>query len=190
MDNGFLAVLLLALAAVLIVAEVFLPSAGLLAAGMAISLAAAFYCAWMAWWPDNATLFFGFIAFALVFLPGVTIGALAWLPRTRFGKRIFLEAPTEAEVVPFAREQEILNSFVGRQAKTITPLNPGGMISIDRERIHAFSEGGVIDRDTPVEILKAVGTRVLVREIQIAEQAETQDQEPSDKKPADPFGIE
>ena len=35
---------------------------------------------------------------------------------------------------------------------------------IDSERLHAFSEGALIHRETPVEIVEVRGTRVLVRE--------------------------
>ncbi|MCA8984743.1 MAG: NfeD family protein [Planctomycetaceae bacterium] len=161
-----MAIALLALAAALIIAEVFIPSGGMLSVGMFISLITSFYFAWQTWGESNFTAFLGFAGFALLFMPTALIGALAILPRTRFGKRIFLEAPTEADIRPFAREEERLNRLVGKQARTITPLNPGGMITIDRERIHAFSEGVVIERDTLVQIIKVAGTRVLVRELQ------------------------
>ena len=166
MDNSFLAIALLALATVLIVAEVFIPSGGLLAISMFASLAGSFYFAWIAWWDDSRTIFYAFSAFAIVCIPSVAILALALLPRTKFGKRLLLEGPSEEEVIPFAKEEEHLNLLVGKTAQTITPLIPGGMISINRERIHAFSEGVSIDSGVDVKIIKATGTRVLVREIQ------------------------
>lgn len=165
MDESFLAIALLALATVLIVAEIFIPSGGILALGMFASLFAAFYFAWIAWWNDSPTLFFGFTTFAIFIIPGVAILALSWLPKTKFGKRILLQGPSEEDVVPFAKEEEQLNLLVGQIAQTLTPLTPGGLISVDRERIHAYSEGGIIESGTSVEILKATGTRVLVREV-------------------------
>ncbi|MBL4883359.1 MAG: hypothetical protein JKY95_02330 [Planctomycetaceae bacterium] len=165
MDNSFLAIALLALATVLIVAEIFIPSGGVLAAGMFASLGASFYFAWLAWWDESRVLFFGFTTFSLICIPGVAILALSWLPKTKFGKRILLEGPKEEDVVPFAKEEELLNMLVGQIAKTITPLVPGGLISINRERIHAFSEGVIIEANVDVEIIKAIGTRVMVREV-------------------------
>ncbi len=164
MDDAFLAIALLALATVLIVAEIFIPSGGILALSMFASLFAAFYYAWAAWWESNPTMFWGFTAFAVVVIPSVTILALVILPKTKFGKRILLAGPSEEEVVPFAKEEERLNGFVGLIAKTITPLNPSGMVSIDRERIHAYSEGLIIESGVDVKIIKVTGTRVLVRE--------------------------
>lgn len=163
MDHSFLAITLLALATVLIVAEIFIPSAGMLAIGMLVTLAASFYFAWSAW-SAQPLIFLGFVGFAILFLPGVAIAALSWLPHTRFGKRILLEAPTEQEVLPFAREEQRLRAMIGKQARTLTPLTPGGLITFNHERIHAFSEGVIIERDMPVEIIKVSGTRVVVRE--------------------------
>ncbi len=165
MDHSFMAIALLALASVLIVAEIFIPSGGILALSMVVSLFAAFYFAWLAWWETNPNYFFGFSAFAIIGIPGVAITALSILPKTRFGKRLLLAGPSEEEVVPFTKEEERLNSYVGRIAKAITPLNPGGMISIDRERIHAYSEGVIIESGAAVKIIKVNGTRVLVREV-------------------------
>jgi len=177
MDSAFWAVALLALATVLIVAEIFIPSAGMLAIGMLCSLIGAFYFAWSAWWPDQTNLFLGFVAFALVLLPGAAIGALLILPRTRFGKRIFLEAPDEQSVLPFAQEGLKLSALIGKQGKAVTPLMPGGLISVGRERLHAFTEGMFIESGAAVEIVKISGTRVVVREIS-AEQQEQVTAEP------------
>ncbi len=165
MDNGLLAIGLLALAAALIIAEVFIPSGGMLAIGMCLSLVASFYFAWVTWWQSNPTMFMGFVAFAVLLLPSALITALVILPKTRFGKRILLDAPSEAQTRPFAAEEERLKSYIGRHARTITPLNPGGMITVDRERIHAFSQGVSIEPDTVVEIVKVSGTRVVVQEV-------------------------
>jgi membrane-bound serine protease (ClpP class) len=42
-------------------------------------------------------------------------------------------------------------------------LNPGGMVTVEGQRLHAFSEGMMIDPDDWVEVLEVRGSRVLVR---------------------------
>jgi len=179
MDQQFLAIALLALSTVLIIAEVFIPSGGLLAIGTFASLGAAFYFAWQAWWGSSPGYFFAFTGFAIVFLPAAVIAAFAILPRTRFGKRILLAGPSEQEVIPFAAEEARLRTYVGRRAKTATPLTPNGFVLIDNERVNASSQGTIIDPGVEVEIIKASGTRVVVREAEEPEEVAPAD-EPDD----------
>ena len=42
-------------------------------------------------------------------------------------------------------------------------LNPSGFVTLDGERLHAVSEGLVIDSGTSVEIIGVQGNRVVVR---------------------------
>ncbi len=165
MDNSFLAIALLALSTVLIVAEVFLPSGGILAIGTFCSLFTAFYFAWLAWWKTSPAYFFGFTGFAIVLLPSTLVAAFTILPHTRFGRRILLAGPTQEEVVPFAAEEARLKTYLNRHAITVTPLTPNGFIMIDNDRINASSEGMIVDRDMTVEIVQVRGTRVIVREV-------------------------
>ncbi|TWT59808.1 NfeD family protein [Rubinisphaera italica] len=165
MDNSFLAIALLALSTVLIIAEVFLPSGGILAIGTFCSLFTAFYFAWLAWWEASPAYFFGFTGFAIVLLPSTLVAAFAVLPYTRFGRRILLDGPAEADVVPFAAEEARLKTYLNRHAVTVTPLTPNGFIMIDNERINASSEGMIVDPHMTVEIVQVKGTRVIVREV-------------------------
>lgn len=54
--------------------------------------------------------------------------------------------------------------LIGRTAKTVTPLRPAGIISIDDLRIDAVGEGVFIDRDKEVIVTHVEGTRIVVRE--------------------------
>ncbi|WP_229713150.1 NfeD family protein [Macrococcus hajekii] len=53
--------------------------------------------------------------------------------------------------------------FVGRVARTLTPLRPSGIITLDGKRIDAVSEGAFIEKDREVTIIFVEGTRVVVR---------------------------
>ncbi|MCA8986716.1 MAG: hypothetical protein KDA78_03700 [Planctomycetaceae bacterium] len=170
MDNAFLAIALLALSTVLIIAEIFIPSGGMLAMGTFGALAASFYFAWLAWWQLHPVYFFSFTGFAIVFLPTVIVSSFAILPYTPMGKRILLAGPSEEEVIPFAAEEEHLRGYLKQFAKTVTPLTPNGFIEIDGERINASSEGVIVDSGSTVQIIKVAGTRVVVREAQPREQ--------------------
>ena len=49
------------------------------------------------------------------------------------------------------------------QAQTL--LNPGGMVLVEGERLHAFTEGILVEPQSPVEVLEIRGTRLLVRPV-------------------------
>ncbi|QHE53008.1 nodulation protein NfeD [Pontibacillus sp. HMF3514] len=55
--------------------------------------------------------------------------------------------------------------LIGLEGATLTPLRPSGTGIFDGERIDVVSEGGYISSGTQVKIVKAEGTRVVVREL-------------------------
>ena len=130
-----------------------------------IAFIASFWCAMKAWYGTAPTAFGIYIASVVLLIPTVIVGTFKIFPKTPIGKRL-IGAPTTAEVTPYVEEQAHLTSLIGRIGKTITPLIPGGMVSVDGERLHAYSEGVLIDPGVDVEIMDVRGTRVLVREAQ------------------------
>ena len=62
------------------------------------------------------------------------------------------------------------HDLVGRIAITMTPLRPSGTIRIDNERIDAVSDGSFIAKDKKVIIIKAEGSRIVVREAREGEE--------------------
>lgn len=163
MDYDFLAILLMMVGFSLIVAEIFLPSGGLILVMCVVAFVASFWCAWKAWYGPSPFAFGVYLTAFLVLIPAVVIGTFKLFPLTPMGKRL-IGAPTIEEVTPYAEEQAHLQSLIGRIGKTITPLIPGGLVAVDGERLHAFSEGVLIDPGVDVEIMDVRGTRVLVRE--------------------------
>jgi membrane-bound ClpP family serine protease len=164
MDSyAIFAFLLLFAGIAVLAAEVFIPSGGLLFCVMVATLAASVCCAYAAWWKSNPQAFWGFCGFLLMMIPAGLVGAFTLLPKTKFGKRILLDAPELEQVTPFAKESARLEQLVGRRGTTQTLLNPGGMVNIDGERLHAFTDGLLIEPGQEVEVAEVRGTRLLVR---------------------------
>ena len=126
MEPAYLAVALLVLGLTLIVCEVFIPSAGLIAAFATLCFAGSVVAAWTAWWYDKPGYFAIYAIALLVLIPSAFSGALYLLPRTEFGRQVLLEAPALDEVTPYQEEQRQLQRLVGQIGKTLTLLNPGG----------------------------------------------------------------
>lgn len=164
MDNyGLFALLLLLAGLIVLVTEVFVPSGGILAITTTVLLVSATICAYAAWFRAAPGLFWVFVGGEVLLVPTALGAAFTILPKTKMGRRVILQAPELEEVEPFAAETARLQRLVGKRGLTATMLNPGGIVVIDQERLHAFSEGVLIDPQTPVEILEVRGTRLLVR---------------------------
>ena len=159
------AIALMVVAFALLFAEIFLPSGGLIAVFMFCSFLGSIYFGYIAWWETSPVVFWAFYGCSIGLIPFMIFFAFYYLERSAWGKNFLLEQPTEDEVTPFQKEEERLNGYVGRSAKTLTLLNPSGLVVLDGERIHCVSEGNMLDPGTLVKITKVSGTRVVVEEI-------------------------
>jgi len=166
MDSGYLAILLLVIGLALIVCEVFIPSAGLIAAFATLCIAGSIASAWSAWFYTSPTYFAIYVVALLFLIPSAISGAFYVLPRTAFGRKVLLEAPDLDEVTPYQEEQRQLMRLVGHVGKTLTLLNPGGLVEVDGTRQHCESEGMLLEAGTPVEIVAVKGDRVVVRPVE------------------------
>lgn len=163
MSYELLAILLLVVGCGLIVAEIFIPSGGMILVLCILAFIAAIWCAYMAWWESSAPLFWSYIAAMVVLIPTVVIVMFRVLSTSRVGDRILLAAPDPSEVTPYQEEQERLSGFVGQQGTALTLLTPGGMVKVAGERFHAFTEGMMLQPGDAVEVVEVRGTRLLVR---------------------------
>ena len=73
-----------------------------------------------------------------------------WLPRTRWGKKLFL---TKAVVATSQTPVADADAVVGKEAEALTILAPSGYVSVAGRSYEAFSEDGHV----------ALGTRLIVR---------------------------
>ncbi len=161
MDYQMLAIVLLFVGLALLIAEFFIPSGGMIAVICAICLVTSIWAAYKAWWGTN--VFWIYTLCVVVLVPSALFAILRLLETTSLGNRVLLTAPDERDVTPYQEEQARLRSLVGTLAKTVTQFNPGGMLVIDGERLHAFSEGLLIPAGETVEIADVRGNRLVVR---------------------------
>lgn len=163
MDYSLIAILALVVTLMLFVAEIFLPSGGLITVLALTCMAGSVWAAWMAWWATSPSLWWTYIA-SVIFLIPATLGfAIKFFPNTAWGKKIILEVPTLEEVSGFQEETEHLRSLIGKTGKTQTLLNPSGFVLVDHERLHCESQGMIIEAQTEVEVIAVEGTRLVVK---------------------------
>lgn len=162
-SNAVFAILLLIAGIGILGAEVFIPSGGLLGITTFFTLLISVVFAYRAWWNSSPALFWLFVVALLVLVPATLVTAFSILPHTSVGKRVLLEAPAAEDVTPFQRETSRLLALVGQFGTAASTLNPGGVILVEGERHHAYTEGLIVDAGQSVQVLEVRGTRLLVR---------------------------
>lgn len=161
---SLLAILLLLVGLVLLVAEVFIPSGGVILVLALASIAGSLGCGWLAWMPGRPLAFWSLVGALGILAPATLVSAFRFWPETAIGKRALLEGPAPEDVIPFGRQASRHESLVGRTGQTVTVLNPAGMALIDGGRVHCQSEGMIIPAGTPVRVVGARHNHVTVRE--------------------------
>jgi membrane-bound ClpP family serine protease len=82
----------------------------------------------------------------------------AVLPRTAFGRRMFLETAITAH----SQEAPEEASLVGRAGRALTPLVPSGFVEVDGRRYDAFSRSGPLAAGDPLRVVAVESFRVIV----------------------------
>lgn len=153
MDPLAIATILLGIGLTLLLAEMLLPSHGLL--GVLACLAfggTVFYC-----FKAGPVLGAGVLAIMVVASPFVFMWMMRMWPKTPVGKRIVLDA-----TVP--RPPQAPKIAVGEQGRTVTDLRPSGECDFGEDRVDVISEYGLIDAGTVVTVVGHEGdARPVVR---------------------------
>ena len=165
MEYSTWAFLLLATAVCLLIAEVFIPTGGIISVLAALSIVGAIVCAWNAWWSSSPGNFWAFLGGMGVVLPAAIGGAFYFWPNTPMGRRAILPIPQAHEVASFVEQEEKYRSMVGKIGQTATSLNPSGIVTVEGHRVHCQSEGMILDLGVPVVVISARGNRVVVRKV-------------------------
>lgn len=153
-----LAVFLYLVCAALIVAEVFIPSGGLLSICAILSLA------------GGVAIFFGHsdvagwlgVLVAIVMVPSLLVIAYKVLPRTRFGRQVILSPPVRERGDAISDGTE-LQMLVGREGRVLTTMRPVGMCAFDGQKVECVAESGYVQKDKTVKVIHVEGTQVTVR---------------------------
>lgn len=99
------------------------------------------------------------VVIAAVLLGTTFYFELRVLPRTRWGRKMFLEAEVGgASQPPPARADEV----VGQTGETLTTLAPSGFVLVAGRRYEAASQSGLLPKGTPVKVVGVDSFRLTV----------------------------
>ena len=147
--------------AALIVAEVFVPSGGLISicalACMGGGIAIFFHHSLIAGWVG--------VGIAAIMIPTVLIFAYRIFPKTRFGKSVTLSPPErqQGDAIP---DTDKLNDMLGAEGVVFTPLRPVGICDLSGQRVECVAESGYVDKGKKIKVIKVESTQLTVRIIE------------------------
>lgn len=147
---------LLLVGAALLIVETFVPGMVIGLFGVAALMAAAFL----------AYVNYGSVAASLVLLVlligGTTLLAwwLRYVPRSFFARRLSLHAS-----VPDGPDATALDVLLHAQGKALTSLRPSGVADFSGRRTNVVTQGEMLERGQPVEVIAVEGRRVVVRQV-------------------------
>ncbi len=158
------AILLLVLAIILTLMEIFIPSFGLL--GVMAAIAAAFSLV-MAFRIDERTGVI-FVSIMAVVLPFAIVYGLKLFPHTPIGKKLILSKKVDTiedrGVAGIADED--YSVLIDKTGIAASKLRPSGIVEIEDTRYSAITKGEMIDADIPVVVIEVEGNNIVVEEIE------------------------
>lgn len=162
------AVILLGMAAALFIAEMFVPSGGILGACSLLCLIGGVI---MLFWIDDTIGLIGAVV-SLIAIPFAFMGALYIWPSTPIGRALTLGGAEDQEQSPYDGQDRPMNHThrasipVGTVGNTLTGLRPVGTCLLNGQRQECLSESGVIEPGVQVKVVSSDGMQVKVRPIQ------------------------
>ena len=147
--------------AALIVAEVFVPSGGLISicslACLVGGIVIFFHYSLIAGWIG--------IGIAAIMIPSVLVVAYRIFPKTRFGKSVTLTPPErkQGDAIP---DTDKLKDLLGVEGVVLTPLRPVGMCDFSEQRVECVAESGYVDTGKKVKVINVESTQLTVRIIE------------------------
>jgi membrane-bound ClpP family serine protease len=154
--------LLIALGLLLLVAELFLPTGGVL---FVLSVAALIVGVGMTYYSGDPALFY--IALFVVIVGGPLFFGLAFYywPKTSMGKRFFLTGPQEDDTLATTPVNLELEQLRGQFGRTMSPLRPAGVTEFNGRRVDTITEGIMIEAGQWVRCIDVQAGKVIVRPV-------------------------
>jgi membrane-bound ClpP family serine protease len=153
---------LLALAVVLLVVEVFVPTGGFIGVTATCLAIAGCICLFKVDWRWGA---FGLLAIGVIG-PTIVYLGLQVFPSTPMGRKI-LNLPPEydPESGPPPSPAAEFEALIDAEGSALTDLRPGGFVRLEHKRVAAMSEISFIPAGTRVRVTGADGMGVRVRPV-------------------------
>ncbi len=158
MKPYLLPVLLQIIGVLVVLAEIFIPSFGLLAA---IALAVFSYSLYLVFTTISSTAGLVFAGLDLILVPVCVVFGMKILAKSPLALR--QELSRKQGVESQAKE---LETYLHMQGIAVTDLRPAGMAEINMKRLDVVTDGEYMEANTPVVVTGVTGNRIIVQKIE------------------------
>ena len=156
-DSLLFPIILQLVGVVVIIAEIILPSGGILSIA---ALGVFGYSLFIVFNQISITIGFFFVAADLILIPVLVILGLKLLARSPVTLRKTLSSKEGV-----TSQSSDLESYLGKQGKTVTNLRPAGTAMIDGKRVDVVTRGEYLEKDAAIIVTAVTGNQIIVRKI-------------------------
>ena len=157
MKAYILPVLLQAIGIVVIIAEIFIPSLGILTV---IALAVLSYSLYIVFTSISTTAGVVFTGLDIILVPLIVFLGIKILAKSPLALK--RELSRQNGVVS---QKEKLEAYINMKGKAVTDLRPAGMAQINSQRVDVVTDGEYIDAGTAIAVTGVSGNRIVVEEL-------------------------
>ena len=154
-DRLLLPIILQLVGVVVIIAEIILPSGGILSIA---ALGVFGYSLFIVFNEISMIIGFSFVAADLILIPVLVIVGLKLLARSPITLR-----QTLSRKEGVSSQSSELESYVGRQGNALTDLRPAGIAVIYGKRVDVVTRGEYLEKDSAIIVTAVTGNQIIVR---------------------------
>ena len=154
-DSLLLPIILQLVGVVVIIAEIILPSGGILSIA---ALGVFGYSLFIVFNEISMIIGFSFVAADLILIPVLVIVGLKLLARSPITLR-----KTLSRKEGVSSQSSELESYVGRQGNALTDLRPAGIAVIYGKRVDVVTRGEYLEKDSAIIVTAVTGNQIIVR---------------------------
>jgi membrane-bound serine protease (ClpP class) len=154
-DSLFLPIILQLVGVVVIIAEIILPSGGILSI---VALGVFGYSLFIVFNEISMIIGFSFVAADLILIPVLVIVGLKLLARSPATLR-----KTLSRKEGVSAQSSELESYVGTQGNAVTDLRPAGIAVINGKRVDVVTRGEYLEKDSAIIVTTVTGNQIIVR---------------------------
>ena len=154
-DSLLLPIILQLVGVVVIIAEIILPSGGILSI---VALGVFGYSLFIVFNEISMIIGFSFVAADLILIPVLVIVGLKLLARSPVTLR-----KTLSRKEGVSSQSSELESYVGTQGNAITDLRPAGIGIINGKRVDVVTRGEYLEKDSAIIVTAVTGNQIIVR---------------------------